>query len=386
MSTGVPEKPGSGRGARGLCDFLDASPSPFHAVASSAALLDAAGFARVQEGDHTPRGGRFYVCRSGSVIAWIDDQPRGEETASPPPFRVVAAHTDSPNLRIKPRPDHVKAGWQMLGVEIYGGPLLHTWLDRDLGLSGRAVIRTSSGTQTTNFMVTEPWLRVSSLAIHQNRDLAQDGLKLNPAKHLVPHWDTAGQPGTFTEALAQHLRISPDDLLAWEAMTHDLSPARVVGRAADLIASARLDNLASSFAAIQALIGVAEADRGGAGPGSAIPLIALFDHEEVGSNTASGAQSTFLTAWLERIVATRGVSREDYLRSMSGTVIASADMTHATHPNYSERQDELHHVQMNAGPVMKVNAQARYATDAPAAAAFVLACEQAHVPLQTYVH
>lgn len=370
--------------ASALCNYLDASPSPFHAVASSAAILTEAGFSQAHEDEPAPTDGQFFACRGGSLIAWIDDHQEADPAQLARPFRVVAAHTDSPNLRIKPRPDHVKAGWQMLGVEVYGGPLLNSWLDRDLGLSGRAVIRGEAGTVTTLFIIAEPWLRVSQLAVHLDRDSVRDGLKLNPARHLVPHWGTGDEPGDFARALADHLDVPPEDLLTWEAMTHDLTPARVIGRGADLVASARLDNLASCHAATRALVAATTAAADMATPPT--PAIALFDHEEVGSTSSSGAQSTFLTGWLERIVAARGGSREDYLRSMAGTVIASADMTHATHPNYAERHDALHPVQINAGPVVKVNAQARYATDASAAATFVLACEQAQVPMQTYLN
>ncbi|MGB3186583.1 MAG: M18 family aminopeptidase [Ornithinimicrobium sp.] len=375
-------------GASDLCDYLDASPSPFHAVASSAAMLEAAGFTRVNEMDPTPTGGRFFATRGGSLIAWIDPPTLDGQADPARPFRLVATHTDSPTLRIKPRPDHLKAGWQMLGVEVYGGPLLHTWLDRDLGVSGRAVIRGEAGTITQPFIIGEPWLRISSLAIHQDRDVTREGLKLNPARHLVPHWGVGQQPGHFVDALAEYLDVRPSDVLAWEAMVHDLTPARVIGRDHDLIASARLDNLASAHAATAAMVAIAAVD--GSDPSAAltppIPAIVMFDHEEVGSTTSSGAQSTFLTGWTERIVGGRGGSREDYLRSMAGTLIASADMTHATHPNYAERHDALHQVAMNGGPVIKVNAQARYATDPPGHAAFVLACEQARVPFQTYLH
>ncbi len=375
-------------GASDLCEYLDASPSPFHAVASSATMLEAAGFTRVSETERTPTGGLFFASRGGSLIAWVDTPTRGRQADPARPFRVVAAHTDSPTLRIKPHPDHLKGSWQMLGVEVYGAPLLHSWLDRDLGVSGRAVIRSEAGFRTQLFVIAEPWLRVSSLAIHLDRDVTREGLKLNPAQHLVPHWGVGQQRGHFVDALADHLGVPASDVLGWEAIAHDLTPARVIGRDQSLLASARLDNLASAHAATAAMVSVAAVDGSGSGDPllPPIPAVAMFDHEEVGSMTSSGAQSTFLTGWTERIVAGRGGSREDYLRSMAGTFIASADMTHATHPNYAERHDALHQVRMNGGPVVKVNAQARYATDPPGKAAFVLACEQAQVPFQTYLH
>ncbi|MGB3829169.1 MAG: M18 family aminopeptidase, partial [Ornithinimicrobium sp.] len=230
----------------------------------------------------------------------------------------------------------------------------------------------------------EPLLRISQLAIHLNRELNTEGLTLNPQRHLVPHWGLGDRPGDFHGFLAEYLQTDKEDLLAWEAMTHDLTPARVIGRDADLVASARLDNQATCHAAVRALVAASKSDTGTAL--GTTPLIVLFDHEEIGSTTASGAQSTMLPAWLERIVAARGGSREDYLRAMATTVIASADMTHATHPNYLDKHDPLHPVRMNGGPVLKVNAQGRYATDALGAATFALACEQAAVPMQTFVN
>ncbi|HKJ11781.1 MAG TPA: M18 family aminopeptidase [Ornithinimicrobium sp.] len=374
--------------AGSLCAFLDASPSPFHAVATAAAQLSGSGFVEVDEADSTPTApGRYLLRRGGSLLAWVQPGAGWSRTPDPPAttFRVVTGHTDSPNLRIKPRPDQSVAGWQGLGVEVYGGPLLSSWLDRDLGLSGRAVLRTDRGTAAQHilFHLDDPLLRVSQLAIHLDRDSTREGLKLNPARHLAPHWGLGDEPGDFHGYLADRLGVAPQDLLAWEAMAHDLTPARRIGRDRDLVASARLDNQATCHAAVQALLRSVPGAHDGQGP---VPVVVLFDHEEVGSTTASGAQSSLLPTWLERIVLAGGGSRETYARAMAGTVVASADMAHATHPNYPERHDALHPVAMNGGPVLKVNAQARYATDAVGTAAFRLACEQAGVPLQVFVN
>ncbi|MGB7448030.1 MAG: M18 family aminopeptidase [Ornithinimicrobium sp.] len=370
-----------------LCAFLDASPSPFHAVASATALLVGQGFVEVDEADPTPTGaGRYVVRRGGSLLAWAQPETGWSVTGATPvrPFRIVTGHTDSPNLRVKPRPDRSVAGWQMLGVEIYGGPLLNSWLDRDLGLSGRAVVRDSPRPRL--FLVDEPLLRVSQLAIHLDREITRDGLTLNPQRHLVAHWGLGNDPGDFHGYLAGHLGVHPEDLLGWEAMTHDLSPARAIGRDGDLVASARLDNQATCHAAVQALLAQAVDPPHGWEEGQPVPVVVLFDHEEVGSVTASGAQSAVLPSWLERIVLAGGGSRETLARALAGTLIASADMAHATHPNYAERHDASHPVVMNGGPVLKVNAQARYATDALGASAFRRACEQAEVPMQVFVN
>lgn len=362
-----------------LAAYLDASPSPFHAVQTATHILLANGFVECAERDATPsEPGLFFASRGGSLVAWS----QAEGVAAEHPFRVVGAHTDSPNLRIKPQPDSHRYGWQTLGVEVYGGPLLTSWLDRDLGLSGRAVRRTAQGPVAELFRIDDPILRVSQLAIHLNRDVYTDGVKLNPQQHLAPHWGLGPGPGNFHDYLAGILDAEPSDLLAWEAMTHDLTPARVIGRDRDLLAGARLDNQATCHAAIRALI----APSSGSQSASPTPVVVLFDHEEIGSATSSGAGSTFLSGWLERIVVARGGTREHYARAMAATVVASADMAHAIHPNYPERHEPGHQVKMNGGPVLKVNAQGRYASDAPGEAVFALACEQAGVAMQTYVH
>ncbi|GAA1184687.1 M18 family aminopeptidase [Ornithinimicrobium humiphilum] len=373
--------------AEGLCAYLDASPSPFHAVDSAAALLRAAGFVEVAETDPAPAApGRYVVRRGGSLLAWSTAEA-GDGAPLPPatPFRVVGAHTDSPNLRIKPRPDWVRAGWQMLGVEVYGGALTNSWLDRDLGLSGRVTVRDSSapgGYSARLFRTDDPVLRVSQLAIHLDRTVRSEGLVLNDQQHLAPHWGLGLERRSFREWLAQQVHVAPADLLAFDAMTHDLTPARLVGTERELLASARLDNLATSYAAVRALLEVVDHPADGA---PLIPLIVLFDHEEVGSTSERGAQSTFLPSWIERIVLAAGGTRDDVWRALAGSVIASGDMAHATHPNYAERHEPEHTIAINGGPVLKVNTNLRYATDSLGAAAFALACEQAGVPMQTFV-
>ncbi len=362
--------------AQALIDFVDASPSPFHAVRTAAALLAPAGFTEVDEADAFPSApGRHCLVRGGSLVAWsTEDRPAAPARS----FRVVGAHTDSPNLRIKPNPDLARAGWQLLGVEVYGGPLLSSWLDRDLGLSGRVAVREGGGVGTRLLTVDEPVLRVAQLAIHLDRS-QNEALSLNPQQHLVPLWGVGETPGDFRAWLADVLAVRAADILAWDVMTHVVQPSRRIGRERDLIAAPRLDNLASCRAGVAALLHAV--GRGG----SSVPVLALFDHEEVGSVSERGAQSGLLPDTLERIVTAGGGAREDYRRALARSVVASGDMAHATHPNYAERHEPQHQVAVNAGPVLKVNAQLRYATDSVGAAAFALACEQAGVPMQRFV-
>ena len=377
--------------AAGLCAYVDASPSPFHACAEAGRRLEAAGFSLLAETDVFPADpGRHYLIRGGSLIAWSSETAEGPAT----PFRVVGAHTDSPNLRIKPKPDLASAGWQLLGVEFYGGPLFNSWLDRDLGLSGRVAVRGSDGVETRLVIIDEPVLRVAQLAVHLDRG-ANEGLALNPQQHLTPLWAVSTEPGDFRGYLAGAVGVDAPDVLSWDVMTHDLQPSRRIGRDLDLIAAPRLDNLATSYAGVQALIdsvsrpagsasssGEASSSRSGAAP---IPVLVLFDHEEVGSQSERGAMSTLLPSVLERIVISAGGGREDFHRALAGTVIASGDMAHATHPNYPEKHEPQHQIAINGGPVLKTNVKLRYATDSVGAAAFIMACDQADVPVQHFV-
>ncbi|MBE3076558.1 MAG: M18 family aminopeptidase [Actinobacteria bacterium] len=371
--------------ASGLCAFVDASPSPFHACAEAGRRLEAAGFSVLAETDAFPtERGRYYLIRGGSLIAWSSEAAGGPAT----PFRVVGAHTDSPNLRIKPRPDLARAGWQLLGVEVYGGLLFNSWLDRDLGLSGRVAVRSGGGVQTRLVKIDEPVLRVAQLAVHLDRG-ANEGLALNPQEHLAPLWGVSTEPGDFRGYLGAAVGVDAADVLSWDVMTHDLQPSRLIGRDLDLIAAPRLDNLATSYAGVRALVDAAEkvsqppAMRMSSSP--SIPVLVLFDHEEVGSQSERGAMSTLLPSVLERIAGAAGGGREEFHRALAGTVVASGDMAHATHPNFPEKHEPQHQIAINGGPVLKTNVKLRYATDSVGAAAFITACDQAGVPVQHFV-
>jgi aspartyl aminopeptidase len=373
--------------ARRLLGFCDASPSPYHACATAAALLGEAGFTRLAEDAAWPaEPGRWYIVRGGTLVAWAT-------TAGHEPhegFRIVGAHTDSPNLRIKPRPDVVRAGVRQLGVEAYGGVLLGSWLDRDLGLSGRvAVRRNGTGAMVRLLRVDRPVCAIPQLAIHLDRDVNTSGLVVDAQHHLTPLWGIAPPDGAMPRAasgadglvgfVGHELGVDPTDVLGWDLMLHDLAPGALVGRDDELIGSARLDNLTSCWAAVEALAEVVPSV--GDGP---VPVVCLFDHEEVGSTSDRGAASSLLPTLLERSVMARGGGREDLHRALARSACLSADMAHATHPNYADRHDPEHRVALNGGPVLKVNADVRYATDAPGGALVALAAEQAKVPLQRF--
>lgn len=366
--------------AVGLCEFIDASPSPFHVCRTVAAELDDHGFTRLSESAPWPAGsaGRYYVVRGGSLVAWADGGPGGLPAGQSTPFRVVGAHTDSPNLRVKQHPDTAVAGWQMVGLEPYGGAWLNSWLDRDLGISGRLSVLEGNTVREKLIRIDEPILRVPQLAIHLSED--RRGVQLDPQRHVNAVWGIGGEPRSFLAFVAERAGIAPDAVLGWELMTHDLVPSRLIGRDLDLVSAPRLDNQGTCYAGLRAFLAAL------AEPAAAVPVLAMFDHEEVGSQSDRGAQSDLLPTVLERIVLGRGGGRAEYLAALAGSVCASGDMAHATHPNYPDRHEPAHRIEVNGGPVLKVNQNLRYATDATGAGAFALACAQAEVPLQRYVH
>ncbi|MFI6778632.1 M18 family aminopeptidase [Nocardia sp. NPDC050412] len=361
--------------AAGLCAFIDASPSPFHVCRTVARELDSHGFTPLAESQPWPSDGpsRHYVVRGGSLVAWAT-----ADSAGVTPFRVVGAHTDSPNLRVKQYPDLAAVGWQLVGLEPYGGAWLNSWLDRELGISGRLSVRDGNAVRDQLVRIDEPILRVPQLAIHLSED--RRGVTLDPQRHVNAIWGLGAQPRSFLEFVAEYAEVDPRSVLGWELMTHDLAPSRLVGRDRDLVSAPRLDNQGTCYAGLNAFLAAIEE------PGANIPVLAMFDHEEVGSQSDRGAQSDLLPTVLERIVLARGGGRAEYLAALAGSVCASGDMAHATHPNYPDRHEPAHRIEVNGGPVLKVNQNLRYATDAAGAGAFALACAQAEVPLQRYVH
>lgn len=363
--------PTTSASSRGLSDFIDASPSPFHVCATAAARLAAAGYTELSEAEHWPdQPGRYFIVRAGSLVAWNSSEgPNG-------PFRIVGAHTDSPNLRVKQHPDRVIAGWRVVALEPYGGAWLNSWLDRDLGISGRLSVRDGARIAHRLVRIDDPILRVPQLAIHLAED--RKSLTLDPQRHVNAVWGVGDEPSSFVDYVAERAGVVATDVLAADLMTHDLTSSTVIGADASLLSAPRLDNQASCYAGMEALLA--------AEPRGFVPVLALFDHEEVGSTSDHGAQSNLLGTVLERIVLAAGGNREDFLRRLPASLLASADMAHATHPNYPERHEPSHPIEVNAGPVLKVHPNLRYATDGRTAAAFALACQQARVALQRYEH
>ena len=371
-----------------LLAFLGDSPTPFHAVASAVTRLEAAGFRGLAETDDwsSLAPGRYAFVHGGSsVLAFVI--PKKKRIAG---FRIVGAHTDSPNLRLKPTPEYTKEGYAQLGVEVYGGALLNSWLDRDLSLAGRVFLsrddakKPSTGSVESRLIrFKRPMLRVAQLAIHLDRDVTEKGLVLNKQDHLAPIFGLAKEDAKSLKAMvADELGVPAERIVGTELMLYDVVRPTLGGRSREMVFSARLDNLGMSHAAIRALIDAAPA----AAADDLVPVAALFDHEEVGSETAYGAHSGFLPRALERIVLGRGGSREDYHRALAGSLCVSADMAHAVHPNYEARHEARHKPVLNGGPVIKINAQQRYATSGATAALFRDLCARVEVPVQHYVN
>lgn len=367
--------------AQDLLDFIDASPSPWHAVASCEARLQAAGFSRLEEVNRWQLAaeGRYYVVRGGSsIIAFII----GTEALLATGLRLIGAHTDSPGLRLKPKPAENAQGMVRLGVEVYGGPILATFADRDLSLAGRVNVRTPDGFASKLVRFSEPLLRLPNLAIHMNREVNESGLKFNKQTELplllgVSNNDTKAE-ARFRQPIAAALNVAPEDLLTWELNAYDTQKGSFWGADKEFIANSQLDNLASCHAALSALLATDKS--------AATCICAFFDHEEVGSESTTGAGGSFVSDVINRLATSAKLDAEDQSRMLARSFFISADMAHAWHPNFPAAYEPCHHVTVNAGPVIKSNANQRYSSNADTAARFMAICEKAGVPYQQYAH
>jgi aspartyl aminopeptidase len=358
-----------------LAAFISASPSSFHAAHEAGRRLEAAGFNRLNEADEWPARGKNFVIRDGAIIAWVVPEDAGVTTG----FNILGAHTDSPSFKLKPKPTTGKFGWLQAGVEVYGGPLLNSWLDRELQFAGRLV--DLDGRE--KLVATGPLLRFPQLAIHLDRG-ANDGLKLDKQQHMNPIWGQ-GDPNTadLLSVLAKRSGINAKDIGGYDIVVADTQPGAVFGAKGEFFASGRMDNLTSVHAGLVALINAANSTKKKAG--TVIPVLAAFDHEEIGSASRSGACGPILEDILTRVSDGLGASVSDRRRAFSNSFCVSADAGHAVHPNYSERHDPANLPVLNGGPLLKINANQRYATDATGAAIWARLCGIANIPYQEFV-
>ncbi len=368
-----------------LLRYVDGSPTPYHAVRETKRLLEDAGFVELREEDRwtLKPSDRAFVVRGGtSIAAFICGQAAPHDAG----FLLVGAHTDSPSLRVKPKPELLRSGYRQLSVDVYGGVLLSTWFDRDLSLAGRIVVDTDGEHGEPHLIDFErPLLRIPNLAIHLNRGVNSDGLVVNAQTHLPPILALAhSELPDFQSMLAAELErtgsgCDPERIVAWDLALYDVQRASISGYADEFIQSARLDNLASCFAAVEALANAED-------PCDATRAIVLYDHEEVGSRSAQGAQSLFLRQVLERVAYASGSGAHDgFARAMARSFLISADMAHAVHPSYADKHEPSHQPVLGGGPVIKTNVNQSYATDGASAARFMQLCRSADLTPQHYV-
>ncbi|MDR3393108.1 MAG: M18 family aminopeptidase [Sulfuriferula sp.] len=367
--------------AQDLLNFIDASPSPWHAVQSVVQRLLAQGYSELKEAERwsLAAGGRYFVVRGGaSVIAFH----LGQRSLTEAGFRMIGAHTDSPGLRLKTHTAQASDGVVRLGVEVYGGPILATFTDRDLSLAGRVNIRTADGFVTRLLKFDAPLVRLPNLAIHMNREVNEQGLKLNKQTELPLIFGLAGDKQDAREQFLGHiasaLAVNASDILTYELNVFDTQRGSFWGAEQEFIADSQLDNLASCHAALTAMLACETTD--------ATNICAFFDHEEVGSESATGAGGSFAQDMIQRISATLGLDEESRHRALAQSFFISADMAHAYHPNFPNAYEPSHRVMVNGGPVIKTNANQRYTTNADTAARFMTLCEAAGVPVQHYTH
>jgi aspartyl aminopeptidase len=371
--------------AQDLLNFIDASPSPWHAVHTVEQRLLSQGFTQLHETQawQIKPAGRYYVIRGGaSIIAFT----LGSQALTETGFRMVGAHTDSPSLRLKPNAAYGNDGLVRIGVEVYGGPILATFTDRDLSVAGRVNVRTATGFETcfeTKLLkFDDAIMRLPNLAIHMNREVNDKGLVLNKQTELplIFGESEAGVEADkqFLNHIAGALAVEAKDILTFELTVFDTQKGVFWGANQEFIADSQLDNLASCHAALSALLAT---DK----PKSSC-ICALFDHEEVGSESAAGASGSFLADVVSRISSGLQSGEEARLQAMAQSFFISADMAHAYHPNHPSAYEPCHHVLVNKGPVIKTNANQRYSTNADTAARFITLCENANIPYQQYAH
>lgn len=364
-----------------LISFLNQSVTAYHAVLAAEATLQSKGFIKLDEKDvwGLKHNSKYYVIRSQSALAaW--QMGRGDVNG----VRLVGAHTDSPGLHLKPHAQYSKSGYVQLGVEVYGGPLLASWTDRDLSLAGRVILKQDGKLTVVPFKSDKVLLRVPQLAIHLNREVNEKGLKLNKQTHMPPILALESTDGSSVDKnlveglIADTLNVEREHIASWQLECYDTQTANTSGLNDEFVVSGRIDNLTMCHASLQALT-----SNSFSAPQTA--MIALFDNEEIGSSTENGAASAFIRDIITRVVGSDALKHETQ-RALANSACVSADGAHAIHPNYAEFHDPQHAVKMNRGPVIKMNANHRYATSAFTSAIFEQLCKDVEVPVQHYVH
>lgn len=371
------------RKAQELVDFIYESPTAFQAVASVRKILLNSGFEEIREEDkwNLKRGGKYFLSKYDSaVIAFVVGKGELEQEG----FRIIGAHTDSPGFRIKPNPDiEVEGQYVKLNTEVYGAPIINTWLDRPLSIAGRVTIKSDDpfSPQIMLVNINKPILIIPNLAIHMNRNI-NSGVELNKQKDILPLLSLVNEKfekGKYlVKTIADELRIKEEEILDFDLYLYEYEKGSIVGLNNEFISCGRLDDLIMVHSGIKALTE--------ASVGNSTNVMVCFDNEEVGSNTKQGADSPMLASTLERIIISMSKNKEDYFRALSKSFIVSCDLGHALHPNYGEKSDPVNRPVINKGPIIKVSANQSYTSDSVSSAVYRSICDRAGVPVQVFVN
>ncbi|MFT8315421.1 MAG: M18 family aminopeptidase [Clostridium sp.] len=369
--------------AENLIDFIYESPSAFHAVKSIKKVLAKKGFIELNEGERweLQKGGKYFVVRNDSaIISFIV----GSGIIAKKGFKIIGAHTDSPSFRIKPCPEiTAERNYVKLNTEVYGGPILNTWLDRPLSLAGRVTVKGKNLLYPESALVNikRPIMIIPNLAIHMNRAINK-GVELNKQTDVLPLLaiinDTLEKDNLLVKTIAKEFNIKPEEILDFDLFLYEYNRGNIMGLNNEFVSSSRLDDLEMVHAGVIAL---SDSDAT-----EATSVLACFDNEEVGSSTKQGADSELLASTLERIVISFGGDREDYFRALYKSFMISADAAHAVHPNRGEKSDPTNRPIINNGPVIKISSNQKYTSDSNSIAVYEAICEKAKVPVQKFVN
>jgi aspartyl aminopeptidase len=369
--------------AKELIDFIYESPTAFQAVDSIKKILQLQSFTELKEEDSwkVSKSGKYFVTKNDSaLIAFVIGEGEIEKEG----FKIIGAHTDSPAFRIKPMPEMTSEGqYVKLNTEVYGGPILNTWLDRPLAIAGRVILKSDNllEPKSVNVNLNKPLLIIPNLAIHMNRNI-NAGVELNKQKDMIPMLgmvnESLEKDKYLLSLIAEELKVNIEDILDFDLFLYEFEKGCIMGMQNEFISSSRLDDLAMVHAALKA---ICEGK-----PKSGINVAAFFDNEEIGSTTKQGADSPLLAHVLERIMVALGKGREDYFRAVAKSFMISADLAHAVHPNSSEKHDPVNKPMLNKGPVIKISAAQKYTTDCNSSAVYEQICNKSGVPVQKFVN
>lgn len=369
--------------AKDLLNFIELSPSTFHVVKNTKAELEKNGFSKLCPKDRwkVNAGGKYYTVVNGSaIIAFVVGNGKLEEDG----FRIIGAHTDSPTFKIKPNPEIVEEGsYLKLNTEVYGGPIINTWLDRPLSIAGRVAVKSEDAfkPEVRLINIDKPLMVIPNLCIHMNRKV-NEGIKLNTQKETLPILAMVNgsfeKEGFLIKLLAKELDVDVDDIVDFELYLYEYEKGAIVGLNDEFISSGKLDDLAMCHAGLKGLID--------SKVNKSTNVLVLFDNEEVGSTTKQGAASPMLKNVLERICLSLGLDKEDYYRCISNSFLISADLAHGVHPNYGEKQDPTNRPIINKGPAIKISANQSYTTDAVSNAVYKSICKEENIPVQIFVN